>query len=63
VRILNETGSRVWELINGKDDIKKIAKNLCAEFEVNYQDMLLDTAEFLSCLKDYGMIELKDATR
>lgn len=60
VRVLNETGSMIWEMMNGKNDLKKITETICEEFSVNYEEILSDTENFLAYLEEMRLVSLKD---
>ena len=60
VHVLNEVGSRIWELSNGKRSIKKIADTIFKEFKVTKKKALKDTIEFVKSLTKKKMLTLKD---
>lgn len=60
VHVLNEVGSRIWELSNGKRSIKKIANTIFKEFKVTKKKALKDTTEFVKNLTKKEMMVLKD---
>ena len=60
VHVLNEVGSRIWELSNGKRSIKKIADTIFKEFKVTKKKALKDTTEFVKSLTKKKMLTLKD---
>ena len=47
VKVLNESGSRIWELIDGKRDIRQIAEQISGEFEVPPEQALKDITGFV----------------
>ncbi len=59
VQILNEVGTRVWELIDGNHSVRQIAEIIADEFEVTPEDALADTQTFVEKLQKAGAIELR----
>lgn len=60
VRILNEAGSRIWQLLDGKNSIEDIINILSSEFNVTRQGLEKDTLDFIRELKEKEMIILND---
>ena len=56
LRGLNETGARIWALIDGKRSVGEIAEEISKEFEVEITIAQRDTAAFLSMLADRGLV-------
>jgi len=54
--ILNETGSRVFILIDGRHSISDLAEALVDEFEVDYPTALKDTIDLLADLQEKGVL-------
>jgi len=54
--ILNGTGTRVWELIDGKRGFDEIVKTISEEFEVDYDAAKKDVKDFLDALRERQMI-------
>jgi hypothetical protein len=50
VNVLNPVGSRIWDLADGKKNIRQIAEMLADEFEVSYETALKDAIEFVGDL-------------
>jgi hypothetical protein len=53
---LNEIGSMIWQLIDGKNSGSEIAKAVCNAYEVTPQVAEKDTLEFLDSLKEAGLL-------
>ena len=53
---LNEVGSAVWELIDGRTSIGKIIKTVCAQYEVTENEARKDVCELIDSLKAEGLI-------
>ena len=50
---LNETGVFIWELIDGKRDIRDITARMAEEFGVGPDEAEKDILEFLEQVKDF----------
>jgi hypothetical protein len=55
-KILNSTGSRIWELIDGKRSRDEIAGIIADEYDVSREEALRDVGSFLDELKENGML-------
>lgn len=53
---MNETGSRIWELIDGRRGLAEIAEIIAGEFEVSPETAGKDVEEFLLELQGKGLI-------
>jgi hypothetical protein len=56
VNILNLVGSRIWELLDGKNNSQDIARIISQEFEVADTAAHKDVQEFIQELSDKGLI-------
>lgn len=54
--ILNNTGSRVWGLLDGKRSIKEIADTIAKEYLLKPKDAVADVQEFLKSMFSEGAI-------
>lgn len=59
VKILNETGSRVWDLIDGERTVDQIVEVVEAEFEVNYDELKKDVTVFFEELRSKELVTEK----
>jgi len=57
---LNETGTEVWSLLDGRD-VEGVAAGICAAFDVPAEEALADAHEFLELLLSRGLVERKAA--
>jgi hypothetical protein len=48
---LNETGARIWELIDGKNKVNEIKEKIVEEFEVTPEEVERDIMEHLQQLE------------
>jgi hypothetical protein len=55
VKVLNEVGSRIWELVDGTRTIREIAYHIHREFDVDEVAAEMDTLEFVSEILDLGI--------
>ena len=53
---LNELGSVIWELIDGKKSTRGIAAAICEEYDVTEEEALRDVTRFLSSLAELGLV-------
>lgn len=58
VKVLNEVGTRIWSLIDGKRKISDIIQVIIQEYQVNPKNAENDTFVFLSELEKKGIIEI-----
>ena len=57
---LNEIGTMIWGLIDGKRSVSEIAEAICKTYEVKPEDAEKDTLEFLNTLKEVGLLRISD---
>lgn len=55
---LNDTGSRIWELIDGTNSVEQIAAKIAEEFDVTIDAARADVEEFIAELKSAGVVKL-----
>jgi len=60
VRVLNESGSRIWQLLDGKHSIADIANKICSEFNLSQDQACEDTVNFIAKLRAKEMVVLTD---
>jgi hypothetical protein len=53
---LNEVGTLIWELIDGKNNISEIAEAVCNNYEVTPEEAIKDTFDFLRSAEEAGLI-------
>jgi hypothetical protein len=58
VKVLNELGTRIWEMVDGQQSIRQIAARLCQEYEVDLSQAEQDTLEFLAELNERGLLQV-----
>ena len=56
IYILNELGTQIWELIDGKRSINRMIEEICKAYDVGQEEAEKDTMEFLSSLEGSGLI-------
>ena len=57
VHLLNDVGTRIWQLIDGQRDEEQLAAEVEREFEVSLEQARRDVVEFVRNLTERGMIE------
>ena len=53
---LNEVGTMIWELIDGKKSVSKIVEAVHNTYEVKLEEAEKDTLEFINSLEQAGMV-------
>ncbi len=53
---LNEVASRIWELLDGKKQVKEIKNAIVEEFEVSPKEAEEDLLKFLQQLEEAGAV-------
>ena len=56
VKVLNDVGTRIWELIDGQTKLEDIIGKIVDEFEVEPERARVDALEFLNDLHEHGMV-------
>lgn len=55
---LNETGSRIWELIDGQHTLREIQDIIVQEYDVTPEEAEADLAEFMAYLEEIEAVEV-----
>ena len=58
VKVLNEAGSRIWDLLDGTKDVVQLSKVISDEFDVSLDNAVDDMNEFIDELYEKNMIVL-----
>ena len=56
VRVVNPTGSRVWELLDGERTVGLVIETICEEYEVDREEAENDVLGFLEELEENGLV-------
>jgi hypothetical protein len=56
VSVLNEIGSAVWERIDGRRTLAEILDGIVEEYDITREQALGDLEQFVSALRDQGMV-------
>lgn len=54
---INETGSRIWELLSDGKNASEIAHAITEEWDIEYEEALRYVHSFLDELHDEGLVE------
>ncbi len=54
---LNEVGTLIWELIDGKNNVNQIIGAVCNAYEVTPEPAEKDTLEYLTSLEETGLVK------
>jgi hypothetical protein len=57
IYVLNELGSQIWELIDGKSSINRMIEEICKSYDVGPEEAEKDAIEFLNSLEVSGLIQ------
>lgn len=57
---LNEVGTTIWQLIDGRTSVKQIVETVHETYQVGRQEAERDTIEFLKSLEEVGLIHPKE---
>lgn len=61
VNVLNQVGTRVWELIDGKHSVRTIAQIIESEYDVALEQATRDVEDLVKQLLDIQAIVLQDS--
>ena len=56
IYVLNELGTQIWELIDGKISINRMIEEICKAYDVGTEEAERDAIEFLNSLEVSGLI-------
>lgn len=57
--VLNDVGSRIWEIMDGEKGIDELTRIVTSEFDVAYTDALQDMTNFVEELEEKGAVTVK----
>jgi len=60
VTVLNETGSGIWQLLDGRNTVEDIINVISSEFSVSREEARKDTLCFIEELIEKDMVVLND---
>ena len=60
VKVLNEVGAAIWDLINGERNVKQISLDICDQFEVEPHIAEADTLKFIAELVKREIISVEN---
>ncbi len=60
VKVLNEVGAAIWQLIDGRRDIQQIVVELCTQFEITPDIAETDARKFITELAQRKIIDLPE---
>jgi len=56
ISFLNGTGTRIWELIDGKNTLKEITEKIFEEYEIEYKEAEKEVRRFIEKLRGKNLI-------
>ncbi len=60
VTVLNETGSGIWQLLDGRNSVEDIIDIISSQFNVSREEAEKDTLDFIKELEEKDMVVLND---
>jgi len=58
---LNETGLRIWQLLEQRSSVSEVARQLSREFEVDMATAQERTTSFVQELREHGLVEFQSS--
>jgi hypothetical protein len=58
LKVLNQPGTRIWQLIDGERSIRQIAAQLCQEYDVDTAQAEQDTLALMVEMLGRGLLEV-----
>jgi len=59
VKVVNEVGAAIWQLIDGKRNINQICTEICEQFDVDTATAEADILQFINELLERQIITIK----
>ena len=56
IKVLNEVGAAIWNLIDGKRNVQQISAEICNQFDVDLSVIETDAVQFITELSERGII-------
>lgn len=60
IKVINEVGARIWRLADGSRSVAQIAEQICWEYNIQLEEALHDTVEFIDDLVERGILVLAE---
>lgn len=60
IYVVSPVAMRVWELIDGRNDVDAIVAAIVAEYEVGAEQAAKDVGDLLSVLSEAGLVSVRD---
>lgn len=57
---LDEVGTRIWQLLQEKDDLQAVFDAILGEYDVEADQLESDLKELLSGLEEAGLVSMQD---
>lgn len=58
INFLNETGTKIWELIDGKNSIKDIIVKIVEEYDIDEKEAEKEVMSFIKKLKNKNLVKI-----
>jgi hypothetical protein len=63
VKVLNDVGARIWQMVDGRHSVRDISAKICEEYEVGQAEAEQDTLDFLNDLAEREIISYSSTPR
>jgi len=57
VKVLNNVGARVWELVDGQRSVSQIAQEITQDYEVSLDEANKDLQDYLQVMIGQGLLQ------
>ena len=58
VKVLNEVGARIWELVDGHKSTSDLIDIICEEYDISREEVEQDTMDFVQRMLDVQLLEI-----
>ncbi len=59
IELLNNTGTKIWELIDGNNTIKEIIEKICGEYAIGHEEAEKEVLGFIRNLRGKNLTRLR----
>jgi hypothetical protein len=60
IHTLNSVGGAIWEISDGKKDVREIAQSICERFDVPPEQAQSDIIEFCTEMADENILQINE---
>jgi ABC-type sulfate transport system substrate-binding protein len=63
INFLNETGTKIWELIDGKNTIKDIVEKILEEYDIDEKEAEKEVISFVNKLEKKNLVKFYEVRK